>query len=50
MTRDTALRQLTDGTSIAAVVLSTDTFEHQFWQQTQALRERGVRVYRLYGD
>ena len=30
------------------VVLSTDTFEDQFWQQTEPLRERGVTVYRLY--
>jgi glycosyltransferase involved in cell wall biosynthesis len=32
-----------------AVVLSTDTYEDQFWQQTIGLREHGVRVFKLYG-
>jgi hypothetical protein len=32
-----------------AVVLSTDTFEEQFWEQTAGLRARGVRVFKLYG-
>jgi hypothetical protein len=32
----------------AAVVLSTDTYQDQFWDQTQGLRERGVQVFRLY--
>jgi glycosyltransferase involved in cell wall biosynthesis len=34
-------------TSIPAVILCTDTFEDQFWNQTADLRERGVEVYRL---
>jgi glycosyltransferase involved in cell wall biosynthesis len=33
----------------AVVVLSTDTFEDQFWEQTAALRAKGVQVHRLYG-
>jgi glycosyltransferase involved in cell wall biosynthesis len=31
-----------------ALVLSTDTFQDQFWSQTTALRERGLKVFRLY--
>jgi len=31
-----------------AVVLSTDTYQEQFWGQTSGLRARGVEVYRLY--
>ncbi len=30
------------------VVLSTDTYQDQFWQQTEPLRALGVPVYRLY--
>jgi hypothetical protein len=30
------------------VVLSTDTYQDQFWDQTQGLRERGVQVFRLH--
>ena len=30
------------------VVLSTDTYQDQFWTQTKALREAGVAVFRLY--
>ncbi len=30
------------------VVLSTDTFEDQFWAQTETLRAKGINVYRLY--
>lgn len=37
------------GERMPAVVLSTDTFEDQFWKQTEALRALGVQVYRLYG-
>ena len=33
---------------VGAVVLSTDTFQEQFWEQTTGLRELGVRVLRLY--
>jgi hypothetical protein len=49
MTRQMVLEQLTKSGALPAVVLSTDTFEHQFWEQTAELRSRGVRVYRLYG-
>ncbi len=31
-----------------AVVLSTDTFTEQFWQNTAPLRTKGIRVFRLY--
>ena len=31
-----------------AVVLSTDTFTAQFWENTAPLRARGTRVFRLY--
>jgi hypothetical protein len=31
-----------------AVVLSTDTYQEQFWGKTSGLRARGVEVYRLY--
>ena len=31
------------------VILSTDTFEHQFWKQTEPLRQRGITIHRLYG-
>ena len=37
------------GNPLPAVVLSTDTYEDQFWQQTTSLRDHGVRVFRLYG-
>jgi len=37
------------GNRLPAVVLSTDTYEDQFWEQTKSLREHGVRVFRLYG-
>jgi hypothetical protein len=30
------------------VVLSTDTYQDQFWGQTKGLRERGAAVFRLY--
>ncbi len=30
------------------IVLSTDTYEDQFWQQTAPLRELGIAVHRLY--
>ncbi len=41
-----SLRSATN--SSMPVVLSTDTYQDQFWQQTAALRERGVPVFRLY--
>jgi hypothetical protein len=31
-----------------AIVLSTDTFQDQFWNQTASLREAGFWVFRLY--
>jgi len=34
---------------LGVVVLSTDTYEDQFWSQTAPLRDRGVAVHRLYG-
>ncbi|HUO06705.1 MAG TPA: glycosyltransferase family 4 protein [Phycisphaerae bacterium] len=39
-----------DAAPIPSIVLSTDTFEDQFWQQTQIFRERGVDVFRLYAS
>jgi len=32
------------------VVLSTDTFQEQFWNQTAGLRKRGIPVFRLYPE
>jgi len=32
---------------ISPIVLSTDSFQEQFWRQTELLRRRGVAVYRL---
>jgi glycosyltransferase involved in cell wall biosynthesis len=36
------------GEALPTVVLSTDTYEDQFWKQSAPLREAGVRVLRLY--
>ncbi len=36
------------GDVVPAVVLSTDTYQGQFWDRTAGLRERGVHVFRLY--
>ena len=44
-----AVASLRAGRSIPPVVLSTDTYEDQFWKQTAPLRELGVGVHRLYG-
>ena len=38
------------GQSSAPVVLSTDTYEDQFWEKTSSLRSLGVPVFRLYGQ
>jgi glycosyltransferase involved in cell wall biosynthesis len=38
------------GRTLPAIVLSTDTYEDQFWAQTAPLRELGVDVHRLYGQ
>jgi len=35
-------------TANAHVVLSTDAFQDQFWQQTAALREKQIPVHKLY--
>jgi hypothetical protein len=40
--------RLKAGQAILPVVLSTDTYQDQFWQQAAPLREAGVAVYRLY--
>jgi glycosyltransferase involved in cell wall biosynthesis len=40
--------QVRAGKTIPPVVLSTDTYEEQFWARCGALRERGVQVLRLY--
>ncbi len=36
------------GDAVPAVVLSTDTYQGQFWERTAGLRRRGVHVFRLY--
>jgi len=36
------------GQALPPVVLSTDTYEDQFWAQSAPLREAGVPVFRLY--
>ena len=41
--------KLSGGEAVGPIVLSTDTYEDQFWAQTQPLRELGVAVFRLYG-
>jgi hypothetical protein len=47
-TRDAVMQRLLAREQIPPIVLSTDTFQHQFWEQTRELREHGVNVYRLY--
>jgi hypothetical protein len=37
-----------EGKETPVVVLSTDTYQDQFWTQTKLLRARGVEVFRLY--
>jgi glycosyltransferase involved in cell wall biosynthesis len=44
-----AQKDARDGKAMPAVILSTDTYEQQFWEQTARLREQGVRVFKLYG-
>jgi glycosyltransferase involved in cell wall biosynthesis len=41
--------RLSAGKEVWPIVLSTDTYEDQFWAQTQTLRDQGVAVFRLYG-
>ena len=44
-----SLRATEPGASASTtVVLSTDTYQDQFWGQTKGLRERGAAVFRLY--
>lgn len=44
-----ALARARAGEAVGPIVLSTDTFEDQFWEKTAELRAAGVRVVRLYG-
>ena len=37
------------GEALPPIVLSTDTYEEQFWERTAALRALDVPVFRLYG-
>jgi hypothetical protein len=41
-------RRVMAGGKRPVVVLSTDTYQDQFWAQTAKLREAGVAVFRLY--
>lgn len=43
-----AKARVLDGHDLPPVVLSTDTYEDQFWDQSAPLREAGVPVFRLY--
>jgi glycosyltransferase involved in cell wall biosynthesis len=43
-----ASARIEKGESIPPVVLSTDTYEDQFWKQAEPLRKAGVPVFRLY--
>jgi hypothetical protein len=45
-TAETAARA---GKKLPPIILSTDTYEDQFWENTSGLRELGVQVFRLYG-
>jgi hypothetical protein len=38
------------GHKLPPVILSTDTYEDQFWENTAGLRNLGVPVFRLYGQ
>jgi len=40
--------RLMGGQPVPPVVLSTDTYQDQFWSQSAPLREAGVPVFRLY--
>ncbi len=44
----TAKARVLAGQPLPPVVLSTDTYEDQFWRQSAPLREAGVPVFRLY--
>jgi FlaA1/EpsC-like NDP-sugar epimerase len=48
--RTKLLRAVQNGLAAPSIVLSTDTFEDQFWEQTAELRLLGCAVYRLYGN
>jgi len=45
---ESATARVAAGKVLPPVVLSTDTYEDQFWEQAAALREAGVAVFRLY--
>jgi glycosyltransferase involved in cell wall biosynthesis len=45
---DSATARVLSGNALPPVVLSTDTYEDQFWSQSAPLRQAGVPVYRLY--
>ncbi len=45
---DQTVSEASAGQTIPPVVLSTDTYQDQFWAQTSSLRARGVQVFRLY--
>jgi len=41
---------LTPGPDAPIIILSTDTYQDQFWQQTAPLRAKGICVYKLYEE
>jgi hypothetical protein len=45
---ESAKARVVSGKMLPPVVLSTDTYEEQFWEQSAPLREAGVLVFRLY--
>ena len=45
---DAVKARLLAGGRVPPVVLSTDTYQDQFWAQAASLREAGVPVFRLY--
>jgi glycosyltransferase involved in cell wall biosynthesis len=47
---DAARAKVLAGQAMPPVVLSTDTYEDQFWAQSASLRAAGVRVFRLYSS
>jgi glycosyltransferase involved in cell wall biosynthesis len=45
---ESAAARVLSGSILLPIVLSTDTYEDQFWTQSAPLRKAGVPVYRLY--
>lgn len=43
-----AISEASKNRAVPPVVLSTDTYEDQFWEQTAPLRKLGIDVHRLY--